>query len=473
MDRTSSGIPRARHCGGKAPVYALAGGLLVLGGCATYRPLPLPDSPDLKDNISTLSTGAPAEDLPGVVRHAFDGGAKLNMVQVATLAVVGNPGLKAARAKVHVARAEAFSAGLLPDPQLSFSLDHPTDSIAGLTNAYGIGLNYDLGSLFTHAAKSDAFSAASQRARLELLWQEWQVIEKARSLYVTLAALERKSVLLRQVQALFTARYQHSSTALELGDMTVDAAGTDLTALMDVNTSVALVAQQINQTRHDLNALLGLGPDVVVAIVDPAPPPQLSSPRFQQALKTVATRRPDLLALKAGYLSQEAKVRQAILAQFPSINIGFNHARDTSDIHTIGFGITVNLPIFNRNQGDVRVQRATRSQLQQEYQARLDQSQGQADQLWQRDRLLIQQSKNLETYLPALRTMVAEAQRAYGRRDISALSYINLENTLVQKRIEEIDLKKEIWMSRIALDTLLAWPGTKMAGRALSKDGAS
>ncbi|WP_449424040.1 hypothetical protein [Rhodanobacter lindaniclasticus] len=62
---------------------------------------------------------------------------------------------------------------------------------------------------------------------------------------------------------------------------------------------------------------------------------------MQAALYYLPWRRPDLLALQAGYQSQQAKLRRAILAQFPALTIGFNTARDTSAVYTHGLSIGI------------------------------------------------------------------------------------------------------------------------------------
>ena len=69
-------------------------------------------------------------------------------------------------------------------------------------------------------------------------------------------------------------------------------------------------------------------------------------------------RRLDLLALKMGYQSQEERLRAAVLAQVPKINIGFAHASDTTHVITTGFAVTIDLPIFDRNQGHIAIETA-------------------------------------------------------------------------------------------------------------------
>ncbi len=445
-----------RHVSGCMLALALAAAL-GLGACATYTPRSLPQQPDLAAHVP-LRIDSGALSLPALRRHIFNPADGLDMTEVAMLAVVNNPDLKAQRRQDGVARAQLFAARLLPDPQLSLSTDHPTDSGPGLTNAYGLGLNFDIAALVTRDARVDAASAGKRQVDLDLLWQEWQVAQRARILYVQSQTQGAELELLRKARRLYADRYARSSRALHQGDLTLDITGTDLTALLDAQTRVSQMERQLNQTHHDLNVLLGLAPDVTLILSpmsEPAPP---DAAREAMALKTIQHRRPDLLALQVGYLSQEAGVRRAILAQFPALSVGLTRARDTAGLHTAGFGVTLNLPVFSANRGEIAVQRATRDHLWQEYQARLDRSTVQIDMLQKQSALIVQRLKEIETSLPDLEFMVRRAGRAYDVRDIDALTYLNMQVTLMNKRIEAADLRQARWDTRIALDTLLAWP---------------
>lgn len=49
------------------------------------------------------------------------------------------------------------------------------------------------------------------------------------------------------------------------------------------------------------------------------------------------------------------------------MNIRFSQLRDTGDVVTSGFGISIYLPIFNHNQGKIALEKANRQQLFDEY----------------------------------------------------------------------------------------------------------
>ena len=440
-------------------VIATVSTLAVLGGCTHYQPRPLDDRSPLVDQpnrlqvaVETLHNG----NLGGYEVKLSDG---LDLTEIGILAVINNPDLRQQRAQWQVAGAQAFAAGLLPDPQISAGLDKPTGSTSGLVDAWSLGLGYDIIPLITRQAHIDAARQGQDKVRLDLLWQEWQVIQQARTLAVRLQLETERLTLLKNMRNLYQERYRRSAQALQEGDITLDVNGTDLTALVDTLSQINQLEQTHNQTRHDLNLLLGLDPRVVMTLAHLPVAVPLSPDTVKQRLARLPELRPDLLALKAGYESQEARVRAAVLAQFPSLGIGINRQRDTGNVHTTGLSISLTLPLLSGNRGNIAIERATREQLREAYRARLAQTRVDVDRLLALQSILRKQQDNLQTYLPRLKSLVERARRAYGRGDIGALTFLNMESTWVNKRLEQISLAQAAWENRIALEALLALPG--------------
>ncbi len=438
---------------------ATVGTLAVLSGCATYQPQPLEDRSPLVTELGILQIEAAA--LQGGATGSYDINLAdgLDLTEIGILAVINNPGLRKQRAQWQVAGAQAFAAGLLPDPQISAGLDKPTGSTSGLVDAWSLGLGYDIIPLITRQARVDAARKQHDKVRLDLLWQEWQVIQQARSLAVRLQLEAERLTLLQNMRDLYLERYRRSAQALQNGDITLDVNGTDLTALVDTLSQINRLEQAHNQTRHDFNLLLGLDPQASVTLAPLSQAVSLSRDTANARLARLPELRPDLLALKAGYESQEARVRAAVLAQFPSLGIGVNRARDTGNVKTIGLSVSLSLPLFSGNRGNIAVERATRKQLREEYRARLAQAQVDVDRLLVLQTILREQQGNLQTYLPRLKTLVDRARRAYRRGDIGALTFLNMESTWVNKRLERISLAQAAWETRIALEAMLALPG--------------
>ena len=79
-----------------------------------------------------------------------------------------------------------------------------------------------------------------------------------------------------------------------------------------------------------------------------APPADLAA-----LLADLPDRRPDLVALQLGYHSADEDVRTAIIGQFPAFVLGGQWGQDTTNVRSAGPTATFDLPIFDRNQGQV------------------------------------------------------------------------------------------------------------------------
>jgi cobalt-zinc-cadmium efflux system outer membrane protein len=120
-----------------------------------------------------------------------------------------------------------------------------------------------------------------------------------------------------------------------------------------------------------------------------------------------------------------------------------------------GFSLVMNLPFFSGGRADVAVQRATREQLRQEYQARLAQSRTDVARLVADGALQEAQRQLLINELPGLEKMVDQAEAGARSGDLAAITASNLRVTLVTKQIELLDVEESLIETHIALDTLI------------------
>jgi outer membrane protein TolC len=159
--------------------------------------------------------------------------------------------------------------------------------------------------------------------------------------------------------------------ALQQGNLTYDSASAGLNAYADASKRLSDCTIQLHQAEHDLRLLLGLAPDASLDLIGGPFRTAPTAEQSEEALASLPQRRPDLLALQAGYKAQEATLRGAIRAQFPAITFGVNRQRDTSDIVTNGFTLGLTLPLFDRNRGNIAIEKATRQQLKDDYENRV------------------------------------------------------------------------------------------------------
>lgn len=437
--------------------------ILILSGCATYQPAPLGIQPDVTREISHIVVKAADMPLPELASHVFDPGDGLDMTEVAMLAVANNPQLKIARDDLGISRAQAFAAGLLPDPQLGISRDTARNGAAGSTSGFSLGLSYNVNALLTRSTGKRAAQASAQQTDLNLLWQEWQVVSQARLLFVRNVSQQKLLAIMQQERALLATRYAAVEHAVESGEMTRDAV--ELAALQNLETSINNLSRQINANQHNLNDLLGLAGDAKLQLVGDADVAPLDENKIHADIAHLAQRRPDLRALQFGYESQEQRLRMSILAQFPTLNVGLTRARDTSGLYTQSIGMTLSLPIVNGNRGNVAIEQATRQKLHDEYQLRINSASSEIARILQDQQLLEQQLQNAEKGEIALGLAACNAQAAFAAGSIDSLIYNTLRNASLAKQAEVILIKQSILEQRVALLTLLggALPETMQA----------
>jgi outer membrane protein TolC len=434
---------------------------LLISACATYHPLPLAKSPDLAArpvllvNVSRLR-------LPGVKTHPFNAKNGLDMTEVAELAVINNPTLRAARRKAGIGRAQLFAAGLLPDPQLSLGFNHtttPETAITGpLANGFSYGLSQALNALVTRGAAEAAQRAALRQINLNIVWQEWQVAQRARQLFIRRRGQDKLLKVVKAVRSVESRAYRRSQRALAAHNTTIDKAGANLVALLNAETKLRTLRRQMNQTRHALTAVLGLKPTVKLHLVGNFGEKPLDPKRYRRARRLLVAQRPDLLALRAGYASQDATVRKAILGQFPALTFGVTRSRDNSSIYDTGFSINLSLPFFNGNRGNIAIARATRAQLHAAYQARLDAAYGDLDQLWREVGILRDELHQVRKRLPVLQNITTKTRHAFKAGNIGAITFATLEISLLNTRNQAIGLRESLAEAQVALETLVGRP---------------
>jgi outer membrane protein TolC len=443
---------------------ALAFALVGLAACTTYRPAPLATAPDVVRNPADLKVDVAQLRLEPLRSIVIDPRAGFTPLDVAVLAALNNPDLRAKRAALGVPAAQVFAAGLLPDPQISYGVDQP---IAGpdTHTALALSPSIDVAGLLALANNERAARFSAKQANLDVLWAEWTTAQQARQLAETALANETRARFLAEILQAAADRADRSSEALRRGDVTAQTAAADLAAKLDIETLLAGARHDAQKARRDLNALLGLDLAVDLPLVEASEPVGFDGATLGRDLAGLPTRRPDLLALQAGYAAQDAGLRKAIVAQFPLASIAFSYARDPTPTTTLGLSAVTALPIINAARGEVRIQEATREQLRAEYQARLDgadaEARGAAAELASAET----QAATLRADLPRLEAMLAPAPAALARGDLDSQTYLALLQTVIAKRADLADRELTARMAEIQLETALFAPPPEFAAR--------
>ena len=434
--------------------------IICLIGCSVYRPVPL-DQAAVDVALKPPSMGAvrlEAEKIqhPLIKPLLFNDRDGLSPEEAAVMAVIVNPQLRAIRDQRGLASAQLLQAGILPTPQISYSLDFPSGANpGGLVNAYGLGMSWEITSLIARSAKINAAKAHVTSVDLDIAWQEWQVAQAAKLHVYRLASARQQLDLAREIEKGLEENSSLIQKAAAMHNKTdIDLAAAEASRQQAQAARLAL-EREVNTERLGLNVALGLPPDQEVMLQDTINPSLMMAnhhPTSAELLNTLEDHRLDLLALKTGYQSQEATLRAAIRSQFPKINLGFTRSRDTSDITTSGFGATFDLPFFDRNQGQIALEKATRQQLFDEYVARVAEARAEVIRIVSDSESVQRQVNAAEETVPALERLVKAYEKALSNGNADILSYYETRNNLTTKRLEIIKLQQDLTDLSVALE---------------------
>lgn len=431
-------------------VLLASGCVLWLVGCATYHPLPLDREAERKalspPSMATIKVEAAKIRHPLLKPIDFDINDGLSPGEAAVMAVLANPGLRALRDARGIARAQLLEAGVLPNPVFSYNRDTPTTSgnYRNKVVGYGMGLEWMVSALFTRSQRRKGAQAAARSISLTIAWREWRVAEAAK-LQVRLILLLKKELLpARQREALFLRMLTAVRDAAGHGALSRERVEAASVAWERSRQAYLSLLRLNDMERHGLNRLLGLSPGEKVRLQENRGLPALKKlPPEKDLVNGLPERRLDLLALREGYASQNARLRAAIRAQFPAIVIGLTHLRDTDNVVTNGYSVSIGLPVFDRNQGRIAGERATRRKLYDEYCARLFCARAEVSRLLATMKISRRRLAVAEGLLPGLSRIAKAYRAAFDDGDVSLLKLTRVENDVWSQEIAVYQLRSK------------------------------
>lgn len=386
--------------------------------------------------------------------------------ELAVVAVVVSPRLRALRDQRGVANSQVMQAGLLPNPQLSYLIDRPAGNsgITGLVTAQTLGLGWELTSLLGRSDRIAGAKATAGALDLDIAWQEWQVAQDVRLRAFRVLSLGARLPFLRTIEKDLAENLVASRKGFDrhlyLGAGLVAMASAWRQAQADRLAS----EQALADDQATLRLVLNLPSDSVLPLR--AETESIGLQNMADAdgwLAGLETRRLDLVALRLGYESQEAGLRAAVRAQFPKIGLNFSRANDTSNVRTNGFGLTVDLPLFDRNQAGIAAAEATRRALFDEYVVRVAEARSEVAEGLARIARVRAQLDAVETALPELKQRADAANHALADGAIDAASARTAQADWSTQQVEQLRLRQDFFELHVALEIASGRPGAATA----------
>ena len=353
-----------------ARLFATCFILLLLVGCAAKKYRAAPISPAASaaalDARSLSDPGLLAflqEHLPGTPR-SWDPAA------LALTAIYYNPDLRVARATLRSAEASVIRGGARPNPILHVGPGYSSSPDSPLF--FESAFNLPIETAGKRGYRILQATRQAEAARLQLAEAGWRVAGRVRSTLLGVFLAERNLALLQQEHAIHSDLVRLTEaqvTAGELPSPVLASARVDLTNLI-IQTRAA--EGQLQQARADLAAALGVPNSALDGT-------QLSWPDFEHPpsdqiilagniQRTAVLNRLDLQRLLADYAASEAALRLEVAKQYPDIQLGpgYNFEEGNNDYI---LGLSVTLPIFNRNQGPIAEAEAQREKVAAQFSA--------------------------------------------------------------------------------------------------------
>jgi len=276
--------------------------------------------------------------------------------------------LSLARAKLTAAKAAEETAGARPNPALALSPTYDTTAEPGIS-PWTLGFTFDIP--IETAGKRGYRIAQAQHlanaARLQVANAAWQVRSQVRISLVQLHSAERAAeILTRQLETQREAVLL-LQRRLDIGEASV--ADVQLVRVAAANAALQLreTQKETAQARVGLAAALGVpetalqGVGLSFEAIDSLPSPETAAPSRREALLN----RTDVLSALADYEASQSALQLEIARQYPDIHLGpgFSHGYTASELeNAVTFGVSLTLPLLNRNQGPIAEAQAHRQE---------------------------------------------------------------------------------------------------------------
>jgi cobalt-zinc-cadmium efflux system outer membrane protein len=339
--------------------------VLLAAGCAHYESRPISaegasadfqarslGDPGLKAFLETNSPGT----LPGWPLPLWDS------TRLTLAAFYFHPDLDVARAKWAVATAGRLTAAERPNPTLSVTPAY--NSTTHVPSPWLVTPTLDL-PIETAGKRGYRIAQASQlseAARLNLASVAWQVRGRVRRSCVELFSARESLVLLKEQNALqeenlHSLEQQHQAGAISAFEVTQARLAANATRLA-FREAERQHAEALVQLAGAVGVPVGALAGVQLSFADlqtlPGEPPSAEARR--QALLS----RPDILGALAEYAASESALQLEIAKQYPDVHLNPGYEFDQGD-NKWSLGLSVTLPVFNRNQGAIAEAEARRT----------------------------------------------------------------------------------------------------------------
>lgn len=312
-------------------------------------------------SAQTPPTAGPVANEAAAYVDAANGFSAIEMVRHA---VASNRALSAARLEISRAQARLLQAELYPNPSLD--LERSTGRLTGAPDEHessaGVSVPLELGG--KRRSRIDVARAELDVISAQFAERQRQLTNEVLSAFVEALASLRELETTARLNELDSETGRYLETRVREGDVAPLELQMLRVEIDRLRSRRELLRGRLDAAIVRLKVLAGIAPDEQVRLREQfvAGDP-LGYPRSDVAIARALENRPDLAAARANERAAEASLRLARAEAIPDVTpFGrFSSAASAFDgtpvgkltdrSKSIGFGVSITLPIFNRNQG--------------------------------------------------------------------------------------------------------------------------
>jgi len=364
-----------------------------------------------------------------------------------------HPRLQSARAAIEAARGKAVQARLYPNPMLAGS----SPQIAGSDSQWNGYATQDIVTAGKLRLAQQAALREVQRAEYEFIRARFEVLTGVRGGFYRLLVAQRRMEIFKLLLDIANRSYEIGRQLAEAGEGT--RADVLFWSIERDRASVRLLngGVFIEAGRRELAAAIGL-PRADVGLIEADMTARL--PDFDlkplQAAVTARNARPQ--AALAGVGRAQWALERAVVEPIPDINImgGYQRQVDFPPQEQGLMQVMVEVPLFDRNQGNIRAARADIAAARADLRTiELDLAAQAAAQLAEyrtAQRLVGWYEQEI---LPKARETVTLTQTLYGRGEVTFLSLLQAQRILTETELVYVDTQESRWRAAVQIADLL------------------
>lgn len=392
-----------------------------------------------------------AQPEPSTTAAAASAAGPLSLATATALAEAHNPGVSAARRELEASEADVRQAGLLPNPELAVLLED--ERRATRTTTAQLNIPLELGG--KRAARVAEARRASELAQAGLLGAQAELrAQLLAAFFRVLVAQER--VKLAGASAELSTRGA-DATARRVAAGKISPVDETRARVEQANAGLELAdaRAEMQSARQALASFWG-SPDLDYAQVEgelDALPARADAQQLLAALDSA----PALQASRLEWERRKAAIEVERSKQLPdlTLNVGAKRSNETQITQAV-IGVTVPLPLFDRNQGRLQAALSRADKAEDDYRATRIRLAGETRQAASQLALARASAQTLKaTILPAAQQAHDAATRGFEAGKFGFLDVLDAQRSLLQARMRYLGVVAGACQAAATLDRLL------------------